>query len=266
MDSFDMLPTLDELLSKYADILIYEGDLLPEPGWEHKIASYMVKTHQRKAKKIGYDVALEFSPTIRHIYNQSSDSEQVSSNASNVYIRITLYNQTQNKTGFANVAVHYISLESLDALFELRNSISNDQLLDHYLEFLQTLNFRNKTNYPDSPICNETFNLSKDNVMFLDVNFELGKYEHRLRMSSQFSISYTYMNQYGQIANIAWKLHCLKTPSVKNASTNQEAPNDSLSTNLSIETFIHVSQDQLVQMIDGIYLEICKWFNRLRKN
>lgn len=274
MDSFDMLPTLDELLSKYADVLNYEGDLLPEPGWEHKIVSYMVKTHQRKAKKIGYDVALVYVPNRRYMHHQDPQTEPLEFIARKIYIRVTLYNETNGKTGFSKVTTHHLPLESLGDLFVLRNAIKSDQLFDYYL------NFKYKDRTPGSPpvpdnllsvFLSDFLDNLKFKLMYSDCNFEFGKYEDPPKMFSQFIIDYRNKNPKGEIANIQWKLECIKIPYVKyvpdgrNLFLDMEQREMVWDSDQLTKTSINVSQDQLAEMIDGIYFEVSKWFDRLRK-
>lgn len=254
MFSEDLLPHQEATLISYEVAFTSIAHLLPESGWEYSITSHKIKTNQKKAKKKGYSVALVYMPKARITEGLHNTLSQDNINRQQFFIRITLYNETLGDEIFAKKLSHYIPIRLLAELFQLGNAIRCNKLFEFFEDPLMDMTCESaeqgvaslgREHRKQRFYTEEVQSFLYGNSIYL-----YDKDEHP-KGHAQFSIKYCPRNEKGELTPFPWKLTCLETPYEPGDDNFHVWDKENLK-----ETYINVSQEQLVETIERIHLAV----------
>ena len=224
-----------------------------------EIYSEKHKSKQKNVKRKGLSVEWVYQPKTRLLDCVYSLSSIKNTKMSKVYVRVTIYDETHKQCYNDSKKSHLIPLESLVRLFWVADAIRADKLFDlfedvppkFWLEDQEPEELNQKREERKRRFFERThfvYLFGHENVLYDD--------QEMPKAVSHFTIGFCPKNETGETVRLPWKLTCWDA---------RYDADEVYSTGVCAfrgdqvrETAVVISQDQLLEIVDGIYQTLCQ--------
>lgn len=229
-----------------------ESTAMPKPGSSNRIVSFLFPSKHRKAKRKGFAVDLVYQPGVCMSDTLRNEFVRDISDASDFYIRITLYNETQIEIHNLPQMSHYLPLSSLPDLFRLADAIKEDRLFDFYINMdsQDDMAGASGVNHPQyAQLERQFFEKPYHQFLFHHAYFLYNRTSNSADGCSMLQIGYCSKNELGEAVNLPWKISCLSTRYEQQA---EDAPFQVWDNAKTKQTDLSIPTDWLLAMVEGI--------------
>lgn len=224
-----------------------------------KIFSEKNKSKQKNAKMKGLSVEWVYQPKTRLLDCMYSLSSIENTKMSRIYVRITVYDETHKRYYNESKKSHLIPLEALERLFWVSDAIRTDSLFDLFEDFSPKDWSRSKMQGEQDPNLENrkrrfyerahfVYLFGHENVLYDNQEMPKGV--------SSFTIGFCPRNEAGETVRLPWKLTCWDA--LYDVDEVYSTGVCSFDGKQVKETAVVISQEQLLQILDGIYQTLCQ--------
>lgn len=224
-----------------------------------RIFSVKNKSNQKNAKMKGLSVEWVYQPKTRLSDRAHALPSLESSTMSGVYIRITVYDETHKQSYNESKKTHLIPLEALERLFWLADAIRAGRLFELYADIPPKDWGKSETLEGQAPKRDDrkrrffertqfAYFFGHENVLYDSQTMPKGV--------SNVTIGFCPRNEAGEIVRLPWKLTCWDA--LYDADEVYSKGACCFDGKQLRETAVFISQEQLLQILDGIYQTLCQ--------